>query len=237
MLKSDSPIPLYYQLQEHLRSRIESGEFSADTPLPTEAHLSEVYGVSRATVREALRSLVELGLVEKKHGVGTFVSKQKFDEQLPGLNSFSMEMASRGYSVKSEVLEKKFVEAPSRVIKAMQIPEGSRVLQVRRLRAIDDKPILVSSSFLPDFVSIEDDFSDSIYKLFKSKYHIQITQGQATIEAGLANTEIAHLLKIDPNSSVLQVTWLAMTMDRNCVEYSEGTYRGDSYRYIVKVQR
>ena len=237
MLKSESPTPLYFRIQEQLRAKIESGEFAPEKPLPTEAQLCEMYGVSRATVREALRSLAQLGMIEKRQGIGTFVSRPKFDEMLPGLNSFSMEMNLRGHSVQTRVLSKEHVAAPSRVAKALAVEESSPVLRVKRLRFLDQKPMLVSTSFLPPFVAIDNAFSASIYQMFKEKYGLHIIQGQAIIEAGLAGQEVAHLLAIEPSAPVLQVIWLAETADKRIVEYSEGTYRGDCYRYIVQVRR
>ncbi len=237
MLNQNSPIPLYFQLQDLLQNKIESGEFEAHTSLPTEAELSRQYNVSRATVREALRALVNLGLIEKRHGLGSFVKPRQLTAQLPGLNSFSMEMRSQGHKVKTHVLDKVIVSAPVLVAKALKVVEGSPVLRLKRLRCVDDEPILVSESYLPSFVSIDEDFSDSVYKLFNLKYGLHIVQGKATIEAGLAEPDIANLLKINIGDAILRVIWIAQTEDVQSIEYSDGSYRGDSYRYAIHLQK
>lgn len=239
MLNPNNPLPLYYQLQEDIRARIESGEYAPSTALPTEAELSMAYGVSRGTVREALRGLTERGLVEKRQGVGTFVSGKKISEKLPGVYSFSTEMRLRGYgyTVRSEVLNKDYVDPPRRIGTLLQLKEDSKVLRVRRLRYVDEMPFLISISYLPPFISIEDDFTGSIYQLLQTKYNLQVTSGEASIEAGVAEEEEAHLLRMRPNDTVLRICWLGQAMDGQLVEYSEGTYRGDCYRYIVQLNR
>jgi GntR family transcriptional regulator len=237
VLKPSSPIPLYFQLQEQLRSKIENGEFPSGSALPTEAQLSETYRVSRATVREALRVLVELGLIEKRRGLGSFVSKRKLGEYIPGLYSFSMEMRSRGHNVKSVVLHKEMVAAPSHVAIVLNVEEGSPVLNLKRLRFVDDEPILISESFLPSYTAIDDDFTDSVYKLFREKYDLNITHGEATIEADLASEEVANLLRINAHAAILRVRWVAQTEDNHAIEFSEGIYRGDRYRYVIHLRK
>lgn len=239
LLNPSSPLPLYYQLQEDIRSRIESGEYAPGTLLPTEAALRAIYGVSRATVREALRGLADRGFLEKRQGIGTFVSAKKISEKLPGVTSFSTEMRLRGYgyTVRSDVLNKDYIEPPRRISALLELEEGSQILRVRRLRYVDDKPFLISISYLPPFISIEDDFSGSIYQLLHTKYNLQVAGGEVSIEAGIAEVEEAILLGIASTDAVLRINWLGETLEGQHVEYSEGTYRGDCYRYIFQLPR
>jgi GntR family transcriptional regulator len=239
LLDPNSPLPLYFQLQEDIRGRIESGEYEPATLLPTEGDLRAMYGVSRATVREALRGLADRGLVEKRQGVGTFVSAKKISEKLPGVTSFSTEMRLRGYgyAVRSDVLNKDYVEPPRRISSLLELEEDSQVLRVRRLRYVDNKPFLISISYLPPFISIEDDFTGSIYQLLHTKYNLQVAGGEVSIEAGIAEEEEANLLGIASTDAVLRINWLGQTLEGQYVEYSEGTYRGDCYRYIIQLPR
>jgi GntR family transcriptional regulator len=238
-LSPNGPLPLYFQVQEDMQARIEAGEYSPGALLPTEAELRAIYGVSRATVREALRGLAQRGIVEKRQGVGTFVRSARISEKLPGIHSFSTEMRLRGYghSVRSEVLNKDYMKPPKRIEALLELEEDDQVLRVRRLRYVDGKPFLISVSYFPSFVSIEDDFTGSVYQLLQTKYHLQVTSGEASIEAGIAEEDEARLLDIRPTDAVLRMTWLGQAMNGQLVEYSEGTYRGDSYRYIVQLRR
>jgi GntR family transcriptional regulator len=236
-LDSESPIPLYYQLQEHIRTLIDEGQLGEGTPLPTESELAEQFNVSRATVREALRGLVERGLVEKRQGVGSFVSNTKIDELLPGLASFSTEMRARGFRVRSQVLDCTRLVPPGRVLQALKLPSNSLTVMVRRLRFVNDKPFLISSSYLLPHLSMDDDFSGSLYALLENVYGYQITAGETSIEAGLADELEAKLLETEVGVAVLRITWLALADRGLPVEYSETTYRGDRYRYVVQLRR
>lgn len=237
VLDSHSPVPLYHQLQEHIRTLIEEGQLSGGSPLPTEAELAEQFNVSRATVREALRGLVERGLIEKRQGVGNFVTHSKIDENLPGLVSFSTEMRARGFTVTSHVLDAERVTPPTRVRNALQLEPNSEVIKVRRVRLVNGQPFLISTSYLPGHIAPTDDFSGSIYELLEETYGYRITAGSTSIEAGLADDYEAALLESSVGSAVLRITWLALTDKEFPVEYSETTYRGDRYRYIVQLRR
>lgn len=237
LFDTHSPVPLYYQLQEYIRSLIEDGKLGPGSPLPTESELAELFNVSRATVREALRGLVERGLVEKRQGVGSFVTNVKIDEILPGLASFSMEMQARGFTVESRLLEVARVVPAGRVLNALKLPTGSEVVMVRRLRFVNDKPFLISTSHLVPQVSLDEDFSGSLYDLLENTYGYRISAGQTSIEAGLVDDYEAPLLELESGSAVLRITWLAMAEKGQPVEYSETTYRADRYRYVVQLHR
>lgn len=237
LLDLRSPIPLYHQLQEHIASQIEEGTLLIGEALPTESELSDRYGVSRATVREALRILADRGLIEKRQGVGSFVAERKINELLPGLTSFSSEMQQRGFRVTSQVLDKELVVPPSRALKALELPDGHETIKVVRLRFVDGKPFVVATSYLIPTITIDEDFRGSLYDLLETRYGYRIATGQASIEAGLADERESFLLNIPLRDAVLRITWLAITDAGLRIEYSENTYSGNRYRYIVQLTR
>lgn len=237
LLDLRSPIPLYHQLQEHIASQIEEGTLLIGEALPTESELSDRYGVSRATVREALRILADRGLIEKRQGVGSFVAERKINELLPGLTSFSSEMQQRGFRVTSQVLDKELVVPPSRALKALELPDGHETIKVVRLRFVDGKPFVVATSYLIPTIAIDEDFRGSLYDLLETRYGYRIATGQASIEAGLADERESFLLNIPLRDAVLRITWLAITDAGLRIEYSENTYSGNRYRYIVQLTR
>jgi GntR family transcriptional regulator len=235
VLNRNIPIALYFQLREALREAIEKGDFSSSTPLPTEEELMRDYRVSRTTVREALRGLMELGLIVKKQGVGSFIVSEKISEVLPGLVSFSAEMKAKGFHVRSTVLHVEEISPPLRVVKTLGLSDQDKVLMIKRLRYVDNKPIVISTSYLSCGISQEENFEGSLYKLLEEKYGIAISHGEASIEACLADEDDARLLEVKKRSAVLHITWSSYTDIVIPVEYSEATFRGDSYRYIVKL--
>jgi GntR family transcriptional regulator len=237
VFNANDPIPLYFQLEEYLRKEIESGKLSPGNLLPTEAELADKFGISRTTVREALRRLAQQGLITKRQGVGSFVADRKIEEVLPGLVSFSAEMEARGFTVESRVLEQGMVDPPVRVLDALQLPNRSGVTRIKRLRLVDGAPVVLSTSYLQNEVSPEEDFRGSIYEILEKKYDHKITSGRTCIEAGLANEQDAQFLNINSGDAVLHITWLAINEKSQPIEYSEATYRGDRYRYIVHLKR
>lgn len=237
LLDLRSPIPLYHQLQEHIASQIEEGTLLIGEALPTESELSDRYGVSRATVRKALRILADRGLIEKRQGVGSFVAERKINELLPGLTSFSSEMQQRGFRVTSQVLDKELVVPPSRALKALELPDGHETIKVVRLRFVDGKPFVIATSYLIPTIAIDEDFRGSLYDLLETRYGYRIATGQASIEAGLADERESFLLNIPLRDAVLRITWLAITDAGLRIEYSENTYSGNRYRYIVQLTR
>lgn len=236
-LNRNAPIPLYYQLREALREAIEQGEFADSNPLPTEEELMRDFKVSRTTVREALRGLMELGIIVKKQGVGSFVASEKIAEVLPGLVSFSAEMKARGFQVRTKVISVEEIVPPLRVAKGLSLSTEDTVLKVKRLRFVDEKPIVISTSYLSCGVSPDEDFEGSLYELLEQKYGVFITIGEASIEACLADEMDAGLLNVNVGSPVLNITWRSYSDVETPVEYSEATFRGDSYRYIVKLKK
>jgi len=234
-LNPNSPLPLYHQLSEIVREWIEDGRYSPGDHLPTEDELARTFAVSRATVREAMRGLSGQGLIEIRRGKGAYVARKKIPQALPGLSSFTKEMGALGFSVTSKVLEKEIIAPPARILNALKLDKGSRVLRVMRQRFVDGAPMVVSVSHLIDKISIDHDFSGSLYKLLEEVYGYKILTGEASVDAGLADRQCAALLNLKPGEPVLRITWLARTDSDLPVEYSEATFRAGNYRYVIRL--
>ena len=95
VIDKKSPLPLYYQVEEHIKQTIQSEELQPGDALPSERELSENFQISRMTVRQAITNLVNQGFLFREKGRGTFVSNQKFEQNLQGLTSFTEDMKAR----------------------------------------------------------------------------------------------------------------------------------------------
>lgn len=238
-LNENSPIPLYFQLQEILRKKIQTGEYRNGTIIPSETELQKMYGVSRITVRSAIEGLVFEDLLIRKQGVGTMVAPKRVVEDFSSLKSFTEKMEAQGVEVCTEVLEVKWIGASERIAEHLQIEPEEKVLNVYRLRYIDNEPIALFSSYLPGKLGIgeDEDFSRSMYRLLEQKYGYRIVGGERIIEAASAEEGEAKLLKIKPGDCVLLIRNTAVDADGNLLEYAEGIYRSDRYKYVVKLKR
>ena len=100
----NSPLPRYYQLKEIMRERVQSDEWKPGDLIPSERELSEKYGISRMTARQAITDLVNEGLFYREQGKGTFVSQRKITQQLIRLTGFTEDIKARGQKPGTRVL-------------------------------------------------------------------------------------------------------------------------------------
>jgi len=137
MVNRNHPLPLYYQLMHELRLRIERGEWKPGDLFPPERELSETYGVSRMTVRQALAELVNDGLLRRDQGRGTFVAKPKLRKRLFRLTSFTEDMRARGKQPGARVLRAEMALAKPKVAEMLQTGPEQLVAVIERLRLAD----------------------------------------------------------------------------------------------------
>lgn len=234
-----SVIPLYYQLREDLRRRIEAGEWKAEEAIPSETELQDIYGVSRATVRQALSELVMEGLLIRKQGRGTFVAPQKIAEPLPRLVSFTEEMRAVGLEPSTRSVKvARTTEPPRRVRETLRTDEQD-FLRIERVRCANGQPIVLLISYLPVSLGIDpaEDFSGSLYSLLENKYSIQLGEALQMIEAGVADEYTASQLDIEEGEPILIIRRGTFAKDGRPVEYVEGFYPADRYRYTIRLER
>ena len=112
----DKEIPLYYQLETIIRKRILSGEFPPDAPFPSEESIGKEYEVSRITVRRALSSLDQEGLIIRKRGKGTFISEKAKSLESPRLSGFIEDIISMGIKTSTKVIDISWIDAPDKVM-------------------------------------------------------------------------------------------------------------------------
>src|SRR5690606_27514047 len=128
------PEPLWHQAEMSLRQLIERGEWAAGSQIPNEDRLCEMLGISRITVRHALRNLEEAGLLRREHGRGTFVRSATVVAGVRGLTSFTDEMKTLALAPSTQLLEARRVLADEELADALEIALGDPVVQLKRLR-------------------------------------------------------------------------------------------------------
>lgn len=145
-----SPVPVYYQLYEALRSQLGTHPFEPGTRLATERSLAESAGVSRQTVRQALARLEREGLVHRRQGDGTYVSEPRLEGSLRVLSGFSSELSRRGLRVRNRVLDLRLVTPPAAVRETLRLgPARDSAVMLRRVRLLDAAPATLETVWLP----------------------------------------------------------------------------------------
>src|SRR5262245_25484250 len=148
-LEKDLPVPLYHQLKTVLLEKLRAGEWKPNDQLPTEDELGAQFGVSKATVRQALRDLAQSGYVRREQGRGTFASEQKVQFGPRQLNSFTEEMRQVGLQSESKVLEKEVVAAEAELAAKLQLVAGAEVFKLKRLRLAGGEPMGLQTVYVP----------------------------------------------------------------------------------------
>jgi len=236
------PLPYYYQLEEILREEIESGKWLVDQKIPSEAELCEAFNVSRTVVRQAISELVAKGLLYRRKGKGTFVAKPKINESLiQNLTGFYEDMVARGLTPVTQVLAQKTSPASKKVAEKLGIPEGTPVIEIERLRSVNDQPIVLVTTYLPYELCTgllqEDLTNQSLYHLLEYKYDLRIARGRRTIEAVAANEREAHLLQVKRNAPLVLLDSVSYLEDGRPIEYFHALHRGDRARFEVELIR
>lgn len=141
-------VPKYYQLASILKQKIEQGEWATRTPIPSERALETQYNVSRPTIRQAIDYLERQGFLYKEHGKGTFVSPQKLQKGMQELTSFSEDLVRRGIRPGQIIRKIEFMVPSVSILQRLELPAGTKVLCVERIKLGDDTPIGLQTSYI-----------------------------------------------------------------------------------------
>ena len=208
MLKQDAITPLYVQLMEELETSIRNGVYKPGDKIMTEAEMAKEYGVSLITVRKAVGSLMEKGLVVRKQGKGTFVTKPKYSRNMKKLQSFTDMCEQMGVKPGAQVLENRLIMADKKVADRLGIEPGSNVVYISRLRLADGEPVQVEKSYFPlkyAFLLEEDLNNGSMFECLKEKAGAKVASSEKMIELCRATAEEAALMDVKKGDYLLFV--------------------------------
>ncbi len=233
-------LPLYRRIEADLRERIRDGGLLPGAQVAPEPDLMAEYGVSRATVRQALAGLIAEGLLEIRRGLGTYVTAPRFEHTIGGFYSFSREIERHGLTPGTRVLDLRTQPAPEAVAEALGITPGTKVVALRRLRLAGSDPLVVETSHLPAarFPGLETiDFSTvRLYDTLLNRYGCRPTRARETFEPVLLTADEADLLDQRRGEPALRVERIAFDQDDAPIEFCRSTVRGDRYRYSVELR-
>jgi GntR family transcriptional regulator len=207
-----SPVPLYFQVEQALASRIRGGAIAIGSRLPTEPELTEHFGVSRSVVRQALQRLEEMGLIARRQGVGSFVVQRDPPTwQLQGSQGFFEDEVTRlGREVISKVRRAEVVPLPDWAAALLELDEGTPGVVLERLRYLDGLLTVYDLNYLPErfaeaVISLRDAPHGSLYETLRRAHSLSVVSGRRAIDAIAAGPELAHLLEIDERAPLLLV--------------------------------
>ncbi len=225
-----SPVPLYFQLAQHLEAEIRSGSLPVGTRLENEVALARELGLSRPTVRAAFGYLAERGMVARKRGYGTVVTREKLNRDVQ-LTSLHDDLIRAGQKPATKVLRNEVAVASESVAAALELPEGSLVICLERIRFADGEPIALMHNFLPAaLVRLNDEALEThgLYEILRAS-GIALTSATQRMSAKNALAAEARLLD-EPRGAALLTMERTVLDDRDQpVEFGQHVYRASRY--------
>ncbi len=235
MVAKDSPIPRYVQMAEELREQIRRGQLAPGQQIPPERELSDRYGISRMTVRQAIQALVRDGALVVEHGVGTYVARPKLRRDPAHVLGFTEEMEQQGTPVTSRVIEQKRVLADERVMRELALKPGARAVRIVRLRLAGGAPFLLESVHLPAALvpRLErvDLTRESLYAVLERDYGLRLDRAEQGLEFTSAREHEAALLGVRPGAALALLEGVTLLDDGRPIESFKALYRADRFRF------
>lgn len=233
--------PLHAQISEYIMTKIQSGEWPVGHMLPTELELCEQFGISRSSVRTAMMSLVNDGYLKRVKGKGTFVTNpMRLEDTTIFIESFAEEMHRHGKEISSEIIEFRVMRGEDAVCRALQLPEGSNILKLSRLRYckdhFDDGPIVLNTSYFTmkySFLQNYDFSSISVHKAMAEnglyRKYVEKHIGAVTLDA-----RSSRLMGVENQSLALSMISTTYDSDNDLFEYCVSLYPASRNEFILK---
>ena len=215
--------PLYYQIREHIREKIDSGEYPPNSMIPSEAELCEIYNVSRVTVRRAVLDLVQEGLLTRGKGKGTFVSENYGLTTVNGVQSFTQELLGLNMRPSAKLLSCKIRNAEPFLRQKLALREGEQVITISRLRLTNNEPCMVEVMNFPYRLvpGLEkEDLNQSIYHLLKDNYQCEVIFAQDIMEPIIIGEYESKLLELTTPAAGMRTYRTGCDANHNPIEYS-----------------
>lgn len=236
--RNDSAGPRYVQLRRRIEAGIDTGVLAPDAPLPPEREMAALTGLSRVTVRKAIKELVAKGTVVQRQGSGSFVTGAavKLEQSLSYLTSFTEDMARRGFWSDSTWLERGvFMPSPREQV-ALALAADASVSRVVRLRMADGKPMALERASLPVEILPEPELvRGSLYEVLDRTGNRPVRAHQKISAVTVGETN-AKLLGLPLGAAGLKIERNSYNQAGRVVEFTRTLYRGDAYDFVAELR-
>jgi GntR family transcriptional regulator len=239
VLDLKSRLPLYIQLANLIRTKVQEGAWRSGEQIPTESELCDLHQVSRITVRQAIAELVQEGYLERYPGRGTFVAEPRIEQRISRLTGFTQDMEARGKRPGARVMQFTVVEPPSALPWAYRLEEEGKVILLKRLRLADGEPLAVEMSYLSFNLCaaiLDGNLEDSsLYALLEETCHVIPSRAMQQWTAVACPPDEAKLLNIPRRAPVLHIYRTTYNQFDQPFEWVESYYRGDKYIFQAEM--
>lgn len=236
-IDKDASTPIYQQIAEATGALLASGVLPPGYILPPERVLCAQFGISRMTLRQAMRLLDREGLINSRRGVGTVVTHSRVSKQQQEVLSFSEEIRARGGRPESRLISLKLAIPTPLMRDFFELHEQQKVYEVERVRLKDGEPLALELARLPQRLcpGLErfDLARSSLYEILEQSYGIRPETCDEEISAEIPSSQQRKLLSLPARTAVLVINRKAYMEDGRPLELTRAVYRGDRYSAIV----
>ncbi|MCI1664809.1 MAG: GntR family transcriptional regulator [Atopobiaceae bacterium] len=232
----DGASPLYLQLREVIRSKIEDGVYAPGHAIPSENELAETYGINRLTVRNGIDALVSEGLLKRVQGRGVFVMGGKLDIDLDTFGGFRGRAQEINAGASVRILARARRSAGSSIARRLGIDAGDELFQIKRLNLIDDVPYELERVMIPVArVPHLDDTDLSVFSLYDvyGFSGITLARDSETLDIVTLEAKDARYLGVEPGSPAMLFSCEVYDDSDRVVECSDTLIREDKSRFTV----
>ena len=236
MINPNHDVPLHIQLRKSIEKKIRQGLFKEK--IPSERELMENYNVSRSTVREAVSQLVIDGILEKKHGKGTFISQHPIQYWLGNLISTTDVIKSMDMVPSAKLIEHGIVTVPIELQEAIDL---EKAYLIKRVRYANDKPLAIETQYYPVEIGLKlanlDISHGTLYDLLENELHIQLHDADEMITSQKVSPGDAELLNLTNDLHTLHLERFVYGRNGDLVEYCIADYNPEMYAFHFKSER
>jgi GntR family transcriptional regulator len=240
MIDKSSPLPIYYQIEEQIKQKIDNGELQPGDALPSEREYAEQFEISRMTVRQAINNLVSEGYLFRQKGRGTFVAEKKLEQNLVGLTSFTEDMKARGLKPSSQLVSFEIIPAPEKIANRLSITKYAPVYEIKRVRLADDVPMALETVYISaNLVKglTEDIVNSSLYQYIEGQMNLKIGRAVQTLESTIAHEIEEKHLKVEKGAPILVMERHTFLENGVPLEIVKSAYRADRYKFTIEMNR
>ena len=232
----DTAVPLYLQIAQDIKGKIDRKEIAANSRIPTEAELSKAYQVSRITIRKALEILVDEEILVRRQRIGTFVSDKKLSRNLNHFMGFTKICELNGKKAGTNFLSAELVRAMPSDVKRLELLEHDKVFRIRRLRYCDDVPVILEENHFPKEYAylLAEDLNGSLNEIL-NRHGVSLVGGSKIIGVCYANREEARLLNIKENDALILSKDVVHDAAGNAVYWGKEVINVERYEYKILI--
>ncbi|AQW21750.1 GntR family transcriptional regulator [Lentilactobacillus curieae] len=230
-------LPIYIKIHNEIKRNIEASKWKVGDRIPSERELSADFGVSRMTLRQAIQTLVDEGILERRVGSGTFVANQKVQEKMAGVTGFTDLMLAQGKQPSSKTISYHTMEPSLSEMEKLNIKETDLVLRMERIRYGDNVPICFEVATVPENI-IEGldkaEVTSSLYRSLEQKKGLVLGKAKQTVSAMLASERISEFLDIKRGDPILRLRQITNLQDGRPFEYVRTQYVGERFEFYLE---